>query len=214
MTVYTAGDTANPKGLVILLHGYGANGQDLIGLADIWAPQMPGIVFVSPDAPQPCDISPFGYQWFGLGDWSPVTMTGGVKKAMPGLNEFIDAQLKQYGLNDENLALVGFSQGTMMALYTATRRVKKIAGILGYSGALLGAEEWEKDPPKSKPDICLVHGLADNVVPAPACYHAMQGLEKNGFKVEGTVIPGLMHGIDDQGVEIGVKFLRRIFNLS
>jgi phospholipase/carboxylesterase len=209
MSTYTFGNTSNPTSLVILLHGYGANGEDLMALAHEWAPHLPGTVFVSPDAPNKCDMTPFGYQWFGLGDWSPLTLSRGARDIAPWINEFIDGQLKTYHLDDSHLVLAGFSQGTMMALYLALRRPKKIAGVLGYSGALICTEEWDQIR-LQQPDICLIHGIADNVVPVAAHYHAAQMLQAKGLPFEGHVLSGLMHGINDYGLKIGREFLARV----
>jgi phospholipase/carboxylesterase len=209
MGIYQAGNTKNPDSMVILLHGYGANGQDLLGLGEHWAPHFPGTVFVSPDAPHSCEMSPFGYQWFSLGDWSPMSMAAGARSVAPWLNDFIDAQLIQYKVEPDRLVLAGFSQGTMMALYVALRRAQKIAGVLGYSGALLCADEW-KQIKLQKPEICLVHGVADTTVPVAAYFHAAQMLQQHDFPFEGHVLPSLMHGINDYGLDIGQKFLKRI----
>lgn len=209
MSVYVTGCEKSPKSMVILLHGYGANGQDLLGLGEEWKTDFPDTVFISPDAPTPCEISPFGYQWFSLGDWSPVSMTTGVRTVAPHINELIDEQLKKYNVSDENLVLCGFSQGTMLALYTALRRPKKIAGVLGYSGALICTEDWNSIE-LQKPDICLIHGIADNVVPVAAYYHASQTLQEYDFPFDGHVLHGLMHGINDYGLQLGRDFLKRV----
>jgi phospholipase/carboxylesterase len=209
MGVFRAGNITKPTSLVILLHGYGANGQDLLGLADDWAPELPGTAFVAPDAPEQCEMSPFGYQWFGLRDWSPVSMTSGAESIAPWLNEFVDAEMKLNNVPASRVVLCGFSQGTMMSLYIALRRPEKIAGVLGYSGALLGAEQWQKNQVQ-KTDICLVHGVADTVVPVTAYYHASQMLQQHDIPVEGHVLPGLMHGINEYGLQIGLKFLKRV----
>lgn len=209
MSTYTFGNTNNPTSLVVLLHGYGANGEDLMDLAHEWAPHLPDTVFVSPDAPNKCDMTPFGYQWFGLGDWSPLALSRGAQAVAPWLNEFIEAQLEQYRVTPDHMALVGFSQGTMMALYHALRRPQKIAGVLGYSGALICTEEWDKIT-LQQPEICLIHGIADNVVPVAAHYHAAQMLQAKGLTFEGHVLSGLMHGINDYGLKIGREFLARV----
>lgn len=209
MGVHITGCTDHPDKMVILLHGYGANGEDLLGLGDAWKAQFPTTIFIAPDAPNVCEISPFGYQWFSLGDWSPVSMTTGVRTIAPRVNAFIDEQLAHYNIAEENLVLCGFSQGTMLALYVALRRARKMAGVLGYSGALICTEDWNTID-LQKPDICLVHGIADNVVPVAAYYHAAQMLEQDEFPFEGHVLHGLMHGINDYGVGIGREFLARV----
>jgi phospholipase/carboxylesterase len=200
-----------PRQVVILLHGLGANGRDLIGLAQYWEKALPHAVFVSPDAPFPCDMAPVGYQWFSLQDWSPEKILSGVEEAAPILDEYIDQVLAHFNLKDEHLALVGFSQGTMVSLYAGPRRKNKIAGILGYSGALIGDEGLYASGIQ-KPPVALVHGDSDGVVPIAAYHHAMATLQDTGFDVSGTICPYLAHGIDDQGIEKGAEFLLRIFS--
>jgi phospholipase/carboxylesterase len=209
MAVHVTGNTAAPKSMVILLHGYGANGQDLLDLGTEWQTALPDTVFISPDAPDPCEMSPVGYQWFSLSDWSPLSLSAGATRAAPWVNTFIDEQLARYNLSEDRLALVGFSQGTMMALYAGLRRPQQIAGVLGYSGALICTEDWNYTHIQ-KPPICLVHGINDNVVPVAAYYHAVQTLEGAGFTVDGHPLHGLMHGINQYGMEVGQEFLTRV----
>ena len=200
-----------PKSIVFLLHGYGANGADLLGLAPEWADELPDTVFLSPDAPFPCEMGPFGFQWFSLMDRSPALMLEGAERASPILNNYIDQMLQQYDLAGDKAALVGFSQGTMMSLYVGPRRKDKLAGILGYSGALLGAETLG-DPAIQKMPIHLIHGDLDTVVPLDSYYAAHQTLQANGFPVTGSVTQGLPHGIDGQGIADGGEFLSRILS--
>lgn len=198
-----------PESVVILLHGLGANGRDLIELAPYFAEVLPDTVFLSPDAPFPCDMAPVGFQWFSLQDRAPEAVLKGVREAAPVLEQYIDLQLEKYGLPASRLALVGFSQGTMMSLYAGLRYQDKIAGILGYSGALA----WDADDDAGalhKVPVQLVHGTADPVVPFSAYHYAMKVLEDNGFEVLGEVREGLGHGIDPAGIETGKAFLQRI----
>lgn len=192
-----------PEHLVILLHGYGADGNDLIGLAPILAQALPHAHFISPHAPSPCEMSPFGRQWFSLTDWSPKTMLRKAQEVMPALSMFISTQAKRFNLNDDKLALVGFSQGTMMALYTALRRPYACAAVAGFSGSLIGEEGIT-----SKPPICLVHGDQDNVVPYGAMALAEASLKHEGVEVETHTRHGLGHGIDPEGLDIACKFLK------
>ncbi len=200
------------KQLVVLLHGYGSNGRDLISLAPYWQSTLPDAVFVSPDAPFPCEMAPeMGYQWFSLANRDPKKMLAGVKTAEPILNAFIDEQLKKYNLDDSKLCLVGFSQGTMTSLYVGPRRANKIAGIQGFSGALIGGDKLGGDDVHKCP-INLVHGEADSVVPVQAYYHAKEILEENGFDVTGHTTAGLEHSIDGAGVESATKLFEKIFS--
>ena len=204
---YSFGPTAGgkPQSLVILLHGYGSNGQDLIDLAPYWAPKLPHTLFLSPDAPFPCEIG-FGFQWFSLQSWAPATMLAGAEKAAAILNQFIDDHMKKYDIPANHVALVGFSQGTMMSLYVAPRR-EALAGVLGYSGALLGGEGLVGQHNISRPPICLIHGEMDPVVPVASWYHASTLLRQAGFDVTGHTTPGLVHSIDEAGIRAGGAFL-------
>jgi phospholipase/carboxylesterase len=198
-----------PQQLVILLHGLGANGQDLLGLAPLYAELLPDAVFVSPDAPYPCDMAPVGFQWFSLQDRSYEAMIAGAQRAAPILDSFLAAQMEKYGVPAEKTALVGFSQGTMMALYVGPRYPQRLAGVLGYSGALV----WEPDTDLamlSKIPVHLIHGDADMVVDPIAWHDARRVLGTSGFTVTGEMIPGLAHNIDEAGLRSGAAFLREI----
>jgi len=195
-----------PQSLVLLLHGLGADGNDLISLAPYWAQRLPNTAFVSPHAPFPCDMAPYGRQWFSLQDRSQMMILAGVKAAAPILDAFIDAELKKHGLGEDRVALVGFSQGTMMSLYVAPRRPRALAGVVGYSGALVGADALAVEA-KSKPPVLLVHGEMDDIVPFQAMAAAATGLRAAGLQVETLARPGLPHSIDDAGLARGGAFL-------
>lgn len=198
-----------PTSLVVLLHGVGADGNDLMGLAPYWAPLIPGAEFLSPDAPFPCDMAPYGRQWFSLQDRSPVRIFAGVRAAAPILDAFLDAALEARGLDDSRLALVGFSQGTIMSLHVGLRRPKPIAGILGYSGALSGADALAQEI-RAKPRVLLLHGDADEIVPFQALAAAKAALAALKVPVETLERPGLGHGIDEIGLRRGGEFLREV----
>lgn len=205
---YTYGPVSGgaPKQIVILLHGLGADGRDLLGLAPELASAVPDAVFVSPDAPTPCDMAPMGYQWFSLQEWTPEAILRGVQTAAPVLTGFIESQLQRYNLPPEKLVLLGFSQGTMMSLYVGPRYAETIGGIMGYSGALVWEDE-EKGQNLRKPPVCLVHGMTDPIVPVAAYYHARDRLMAAGFNVTGHVNPALMHNIDQRGIDEARRFL-------
>src|SRR6185437_13988009 len=175
--------------LVVLLHGLGADGNDLIGLAPYWAPLLPDAEFISPNAPFPCDMAPYGRQWFSLQERTPATILAGVRAAAPILDGFLDAALAERGLDASKLALVGFSQGTMMSLYVGLRRATAPAAIVGYSGALVGAELLAQEI-RVRPPVLLVHGDADEVVPFAALSHAATALAGAGVPVEQLRRPG------------------------
>jgi phospholipase/carboxylesterase len=199
-----------PKQLVVFLHGLGADGSDLISLAPHFAQILPEAYFVSPDAPFPCDMAPYGKQWFSLQDRSDDAILSGVKTAVPILEEYIATQCERFGLTNKDVVLIGFSQGTMLSLYTALRAKESYAGVLGYSGALV-APQLIKDEIQSSPEICLVHGQADEIVPFAAFEEAMSVLQAQGLTVHGFSREGLGHGIDPAGMQIGQSFLKGVF---
>jgi phospholipase/carboxylesterase len=198
-----------PSRLVILLHGLGADGNDLIGLAPHWARLLPTAEFLSPNAPFPCDMAPYGYQWFSSQDRSPTAVLAGVRAAAPFLDAFIDTALAERGLDDGDLALVGFSQGTMMSLFVGLRRAKPAAGILGFSGRLLAPELLASEL-CSRPPILLVHGTDDPLVPYESLAAAQAALTEAGVPVETLTCPGIGHSIDENGLRRGGSFLKEV----
>jgi phospholipase/carboxylesterase len=203
-----AGDPA--RQLVVLLHGVGANGDDLIGLAPALAAALPGAAFIAPNAPEPYDMAPFGHPWFSLRDRRPEALLLGVQAAAPVLGAFLDAELARHGLADHQLAILGFSQGTMIALQVAPRRSRTLAGVLGYSGALIGGDRLPQEA-ISRPPVFLIHGAADEVVPVHAMYAAVAGLQAAGIPVQWSLRPGLPHGIDPDSIAHGAAFLAAAF---
>lgn len=194
--------------LVVFLHGLGADGNDLISLGQMLTPVLPETAFVSPNAPFPCDMAPMGRQWFSLQNPSDDSVLDGVRQAAPILNAFLDQELARHGLGDENLALFGFSQGTMTALHAALRRPRPCALVVGFSGALVKPELLE-DELVSRPPVLLIHGEADEVVPFPAMPAAEEALIANQVPVASLARPGLGHGIDQEGLEIAAGGLAR-----
>ena len=195
-----------PDSLVVLVHGYGADGNDLIGLAPHLAQSLPDAAFVSPHAPYRCEMAPFGRQWFNVWNEDAVSRLAEIRHAAAILDGFIDARIAALGLAEHRLALLGFSQGTMMSLFVAPRRAAPCAGVLGYSGRLEGAELLAEET-VSRPPVVLVHGDSDELLPLHRLQHAEAALSENGFDVAAHVRPGLGHGIDEAGIEIGRRFL-------
>jgi phospholipase/carboxylesterase len=200
-----------PRRLVILLHGLGADGNDLIGLAPHWARLVPDAEFLSPNAPFPCDMAPYGYQWFSSQDRSREAVLGGVRAAAPILDSFIDDVLAERGLSESDLALVGFSQGTMMSLFVGLRRDKPVAGIVGFSGRLL-APDLLAEELRSRPPVLLVHGTDDPLVPYSSLAEAEAALKTVDVPVETVTSLGIGHSIDNEGLRRGGLFLRNVLN--
>ncbi|MGB3178163.1 MAG: dienelactone hydrolase family protein [Albidovulum sp.] len=197
------------RSLVVFLHGYGADGNDLLGLADPLAPHLPDTVFVAPDAPEPCSGNPFGRQWFPI-PWldgsSEADAAEGLARAAKDLDGFLDAQLTAESLTADRLAIVGFSQGTMMALHVIPRRAVPIAGVVGFSGRLLQPEKLKAEA-LSKPPVLLVHGDADPMVPFADMGLAGQALTDAGFETFAHVMKGTGHGIAPDGLSVALGFL-------
>jgi phospholipase/carboxylesterase len=196
--------------LVIFCHGYGADGNDLIGLGRHWQRLLPTAAFVSPHAPERCAMSPMGYQWFGITRMQPDEMLRGVERAAPLLNAFIDSELARHSLDASHLALVGFSQGTMMSLHVGLRRAVAPAAIVGFSGALPGPDRLPTEI-VSRPPVLLVHGEADEMIPVQALHAAANGLGAAGVTVRWHVSRGIGHGIAPDGLELAGRFLADAF---
>ncbi|WP_447952768.1 alpha/beta hydrolase [Sphingopyxis chilensis] len=202
-----------PRKIVLLLHGFGSSGTDMISLAPQWQDALPDALFLAPHAPQRCGMMGAGYQWWGLSGFSPSALAAGAASAAPAIDAFIDRKLAQYGLSDANLALVGFSQGTMMALHVALRRPRRVAAVVGYSGMLTGAAELaHRDFPK--PPVLLVHGTADPVVPIAALHMAESELKRLGVAVTTHISYGVAHSVDPVGLRMGRDFLADAFMRS
>jgi phospholipase/carboxylesterase len=199
--------------LVVFLHGYGADGNDLIEIGRAWQPLMPHAAFVSPHAPEPCGQAPMGRQWFPLTFRDPEERWRGVNKAAPVLERFLEAELERRKLPPSSLALVGFSQGTMMGLHVGLRRPAAPFAIIGYSGLLVIPSESDvaKVAPeiRSRPPILLVHGDRDDLIPVEALFLAASGLAALGIPVEWHLSGGIGHGIDQEGLRHGGEFLAR-----
>jgi phospholipase/carboxylesterase len=198
------------RSLVVFLHGYGADGADLLGLADVMAPQLPGAVFMAPDAPERCAGGGFGYQWFPIPRFDGSTdaeRDTGIANSVRDLNAFLDKRLLEEGLTDARLALVGFSQGAMMSLEIAPRREPVMAAVVAISGRLMRPEALTADG-VVKPPVLLIHGDQDPVVPFEDMARAGDALVAAGFQTFGHVMQGTGHGIAPDGLSVALQFLQ------
>ena len=195
-----------PRQIVLLLHGFGSSGADMIALAPHWQDALPDALFLAPHAPQRCGLITAGYQWWGLSGFAPQALAAGAASAAPAVDAFIDRKLAQYGLTEANLALVGFSQDTMMALHVGLRRVRQVAAVVGYSGMLTGTSDLAGRE-ITKPPVLLVHGTADPVVPVAALHHAESQLKRLGVGVRTHISSGLGHSVDPIGFRLGRDFV-------
>jgi phospholipase/carboxylesterase len=203
------------RAIVVFVHGYGADGGDLLGLADPLAPHLPGVAFFAPNAPEHCTLNPMGFQWFPIPwlDGSPEDEAeAGLHRAAEDLNAYLDDLLASEGLPPSALALVGFSQGTMMSLQIAPRRAEPVAAVVGFSGRLLAPEKLAQEA-ISKPPVLLIHGDADDVVPVADLPKAADALVAAGFETYAYVSKGVGHGIAPDGLSLALGFLRERFNL-
>jgi phospholipase/carboxylesterase len=208
---------------VSFLHGYGADGEDLIALGQQWRALAPEAAFVSPHGPERCAASPMGRQWFALSNGAPDDPRGaadrwrGVVAARPAIDAFLDAELARLGLDDSRLALVGFSQGAMMALHVGLRRPRAPAAILSYSGLLVGPEHLKEATARNtrgeRPPILLVHGDQDPLIPVEAMFMAMDDLAKAEIPNQWHLSFGVGHGIDAGGLRHGGLFLASAFGI-
>ena len=202
--------SGKPKQIVLLLHGFGSSGSDMVTLAPAWQQGMPNALFLAPHAPQRCGSA--GYQWWALSDTTPAALARGAASAAPAIDTFIDRKLDQYGLSDADLAIVGFSQGTMMALHVGLRRKAAVACIVGYSGMLTGAPRLKHEI-TARPPVLLIHGTQDPIVPVAALHDAETALKHLEVHVETHVSPGVGHSVDPAGLRLGRDFVARSLGL-
>jgi phospholipase/carboxylesterase len=204
-------DVGAGRALVIFLHGYGADGKDLLGLAEPLAPHMPGTVFVAPDAPERSVMNPMGFQWFPI-PWidgsSEEQSEAGMARAIDDLNVFLDRIMADEGIAADRTILVGFSQGTMMSLHVAPRRAEAVAGVVGFSGRLLGPDRLASET-VVRPPVLLIHGDQDEVVPPQSLPEAAEALQEAGWsEVFAHVMKGTGHGIAPDGLSVALAFMR------
>ncbi|WP_166415564.1 alpha/beta hydrolase [Cochlodiniinecator piscidefendens] len=211
-----AAASGTTKSVVVFLHGYGADGADLLGLADPLSPHMPDTVFLAPDAPQPCSGAPMGRQWFPI-PWidgsSEEESMNGLENAMDDLNAYLDKVIEDEGVSADNIVIFGFSQGTMTALHVIPRRADSFAGIVAFSGRLLEPEYLAKEA-VSKPPVLLVHGDQDDVVPPQSLNEAAEALGAAEFDVYSHIMRGTGHGIAPDGLSVALTFMRQQLRIS
>lgn len=201
--------SSKPSALVVLIHGYGSNGDDLIALAAMIQPSLPEAAFVAPNAPSQIPRLAAGHQWWPIETFSTAERAAGAAAAAPDLNAFITEELARTGLASDRLLLVGFSQGTMMALHVGLRRPDPVAGIVGISGMLVAPERLQREI-QSRPPVLLIHGTEDNVVPFRSMELASTSLAEVGVPVETHVSPGVGHSVGPDGLAAATVFARRV----
>ncbi|MCV3769394.1 MAG: alpha/beta hydrolase [Wolbachia pipientis] len=199
----------NKKNLIVCLHGWGSSGSNFVYLAKIMSKFLPDSHFIVPNAPFKREIGN-GYQWFSLEDRSEEALYNGVENATLIVNHFIDVKLKKFGLKDTQLSLIGFSQGAMLAIHIALLRPRSCASVVAYSGRFISPSKVAPKI-KSRPNMCVIHGDADNIVPFSSLNLAVKALKKNGINVEGYPIKKLEHMINEEGIKLGVEFIKKNF---
>lgn len=207
------GPTLSPEGkkvekIVILLHGYGTDGHNLMGLAEEMRPDLPNTLFICPHGPEICESDPSARQWFSIETWEPQVLREKVQVLTPMFQAFLRDICNQYALKPKDMALGGFSQGAMTALYMGLANETPLAGVVAYSGACLWSEN---DPPKSRPPVLLVHGTADPVVSFANCLEAQEILTNLNVPFEAVPLPGMDHCIPPSAVDMGVDLLHQVF---
>jgi phospholipase/carboxylesterase len=200
-----AGGVDSVTSLVVLLHGYGSNGDDLIGIAREWKRDLPQTAFVSPHAPTTLPNMHHAFQWFGIWDLTPWQIEQGLRHVTPQVIEFVKAQATRFKLGLDRVVLVGFSQGTMLSLHVGLRDLAGLAGIIGYSGAMISPNTLAVEKNKPMPPVLLVHGMMDHVVPWGASQMAADVIKQQGGTVETMFCPMLAHSIDRDGMSAGIR---------
>ena len=197
-----------PKNAVILCHGYGGDGKDISILAGYWRTYLPDTIFICPDAPEKCEASPSGFQWFDLTDQDPEQILSNSLVAENKLNKLIDEVKEGYNLLANQIIIGGFSQGSMISLQTGIKRKDKINSILGYSGKIIDLEHLSKNI-VSRPNIFLMHGDIDQVVPVDGLLEAKNFFNKNNYEIETKIFKDCEHRIPMEGSSLGLQFIKK-----
>ena len=197
-----------PKNAVILCHGYGGDGKDISLLASYWRTYLPDTLFVCPDAPEKCTVSTTGFQWFDLMDQTKDQILVKSLVAELKLNTLIDEVIKNNNLTSEKVSLVGFSQGCMISLQTGIKRKNKINSIIGYSGKIIDTNHLQNNI-NSRPNIILMHGDKDEIVPVSFLLESKEFFNKNNYKVESKIFINCEHRIPTEGSSLGLEFLKK-----
>ena len=197
-----------PKNAVILCHGYGGDGKDISILAGYWRTYLPDTIFICPDAPEKCEASPSGFQWFDLTDQDPEQILSKSLVAENKLNKLIDEVKESYNLLANQIIIGGFSQGSMISLQTGIKRKDKINSILGYSGKIINLEHLSKNI-VSRPNIFLMHGDIDQVVPVDGLLEAKNFFNKNNYEIETKIFKDCEHRIPMEGSSLGLQFIKK-----
>ena len=200
-----------PKNAVILCHGYGGDGKDISILANYWKAHLPETIFICPDAPETCAASPTGFQWFDLLDQTAEQVLSKSLVAEIKLNKLIDEVKEKNNLLAENIALGGFSQGSMIALQTGIKRKDKINSVIGYSGRIISTSHLEKNI-ISRPNIILMHGDSDQIVPIESLLEAKEFFNNNKYPIETKIFKNCEHRIPTEGSSLGLQFIKKQFN--
>ena len=201
------------KNIVVLLHGYGGDGNDIAQITLNWKRFLPNTLFICPNAPEVCSINPSGYQWFDLSQDNEVFILKESKKNEIILKKFLDEINKKYSLPNSKICISGFSQGCMMSINVGLSSNEKYSGILGFSGKIINKEELSKRI-NNKPEILLIHGENDDIVPCVKSLEAKDFLERNKVPVNLEIIKDCGHHIPIEASSIGLKFIKKIFNLN
>ena len=199
---------AKPKNAVILCHGYGGDGKDISILAGYWRSYLPDTIFICPDAPEKCDASPSGFQWFDLMDQTPEQILSKSLVAEIKLNKLIDEVKEKNNLSADQIVIGGFSQGCMISLQTGIKRKDKINSIIGYSGRIIDTEHLDKNI-VSRPNIILMHGDIDQVVPIDGLLEAKNFFSKNNYEIETQIFKNCEHRIPTEGSSLGLQFIKK-----